>query len=191
MKVRSGRLFVPALVGLSAVVLGWRPDEAPEVTPTPAAAAPSEGWSSTVPARIFAKRLIARDVVAGGRSLLEAAALFRELNRLPPKLPDMPLGYPIVWTQPGPARSAEEQLCWQVISWVRSTQTEEMPGREDVAVRLEAEVQVMLWDPGAIRLPDAQSLTPVRELLDRARGAMTRSQWEAYRGRHAGGGEGR
>src|SRR5262245_54144029 len=43
-------------------------------------------WTATSQLRMFAKNHIARDLIDGRWSLFEAAALFRELDRLHPKI---------------------------------------------------------------------------------------------------------
>jgi hypothetical protein len=173
MKGKFSRLVPLAVAGLLAIVLGWRSDEAMDVTQGAVVSAPAERVSDGVVVRSYAKRQVVRDVVAGRHSLLTAAALFRELDRLPPEPPDLSpealdqlLGLP-----PSPSRSADERRCWQVILWVHSAQTEGLPGREAAATRLEAELWERLLSRGGLRLPDAGSLPPVRELLAQARDA--------------------
>ena len=191
MKGKSGRLTILALAGLWAVVLGRRADEGHELAPTPESEALWQGYPATVPLRSFAKHQIARDVIAGERSLGEAAALFRELNRLAPALPDSSrIEASFFGPQSIGSHSEEELLCWQVITWVRSPWLDGTPGREAAAIRLEAEVRTMLQDGAGIRLPGAGSLVSAQELLARARNALTPSQWQAYLGRGEGAGRG-
>jgi hypothetical protein len=189
MKVKSGHAFLFAYAGLVAVILGRRPGESTDRSPQAAVAPLEEGWPATVPLRLFAKREIAREVIAGERSFLESAALFRELNRLPPRLPNLCPGDPVMGAVRAGSPDDEEQLCGQVISWVRASPTDEVPRREAVVARLEAEFRALLQDQGTIRLPDARSVTPVQDLLARARNALTRAEWEACLGRPDAGGE--
>jgi hypothetical protein len=190
MKGKSGLLFVFAVAWLVALVLGRRPGPANEPAPTPVITTLTQGWPAAIPLRITAKRQIAREVIAGERSLLESAALFRELNRLPPRLPDLCPGDPLMRAVRGASPGGDEELCVQVISWVRSSSPGEMPGRDAAAARLEAEFLALVRDGGAIRLPDAASVTPVQDLIARARNAMTQAEWEACLGRPDGGGAG-
>jgi hypothetical protein len=177
MKVKLSQLVPLAVAGLLAVVLGWRSDEVTDVSQAPVAL-PAEQAPNAAIVRSYAKRQVVHDVVAGRHSLLAAAALFRELDRLPPQAPDLSpeifdqvLGLP-----PAPSRSADERRCWQVIIWVRSAQTEGLSGREATAARLEAELWEGLLSRGGLRLPGAGSLPPVRELLAQARDAYRATQ---------------
>jgi hypothetical protein len=193
MKGKFSRLVPLAVAGLLAAVLAWRSDEAMDVTQAPVVSAPAERVSDAVVVRSYAKRQVVRDIVAGRHSLLTAAALFRELDRLPPEPPDLApesldqlLGLP-----PAPSRSADERRCWQVIIWVRSAQTDGLSGRDAAAARLEAELWERMLSREGLRLPDAGSLPPIRELLAQARDAMAESQRNAGRGRAGGECDGR
>jgi hypothetical protein len=187
MKLKSSRLFLLAPIGLMAVALGRHRDEADEPPlPSPPAAL-GEGWPDSAALRLLAKAQIAREVVAGRRPLLEAAALFGELNRLPPRTPVPSPWYQHVPAQPVPTHSPEEQLCWQVIAYVAATPTDFPRARDAVAARLDAEVRGLLRDRGTIRLPEARSLASAEQLLAQARATMTESQWNAYRGRRTNG----
>jgi hypothetical protein len=116
--------------------------------------------------RVLAKGQLALDVAARRRSLVEAAALFRELDRLPPA-PARP-----AWLDPTlhiPADTEEGRLCRQVVAAVRAELGAE-PDRAAAAVaRLEAAFWEELRRHGEIRLPDPDSLTPVQQLLEQAR----------------------
>jgi hypothetical protein len=137
----------------------------------------------------FAKELIAREVIAGRRSPLEAAALFRELDRLSPRLDElMPPPTGAFRFLNLPELTEEERLCHQVIAWVGSAVAEEPPNR---AAAVLARVEWELWDErgegGAIRLPNPATLEPVQELLARTRAALTNAQQKALPG-HRGAG---
>jgi hypothetical protein len=115
---------------------------------------------------------LAREVAAGQRSLVEAAALFRELNRLSPDVsalttPDFdpsPLSDPV--------HTKEERLCRQVVQWVDTLRLVASPEYADAAVaRLNAEYRE-LRKHGEIRLPDSSSLPSNQTLLEFARKAM-------------------
>src|SRR5262249_30190005 len=85
------------LAGAVAVVCCPRTPDPAEVPPPAEAEVLAERVPETAVLRVNAKKLIAREVVAGRRSLLEAAALFRELNRLPPEptlVPPMDEAFP-------------------------------------------------------------------------------------------------
>src|SRR5262249_53545748 len=74
----------------------------------------------TVVLRNWAREQIAREAAAGRRSLVEAAALFRKLNRLPPEwheLLRLENAY-VGWALSAPVHTEEERLCRQVVQWV-------------------------------------------------------------------------
>jgi hypothetical protein len=167
MTVMLRKLLALTLAGFLAFALLGRPP-GPEAPPPPAGEA--EPLPEIVASRLIAKGQIAEDVAAGRRSLVEAAALFGALNRLPPLAPDPALRE---WYPPPlrvPIRTDEERLCQQVADWVTRRFWEKGPAREaEVVVRLEAEFREERRAHGAIRLPDPSALTPVQELLDAAR----------------------
>jgi hypothetical protein len=168
MRVTRLKLLALTLAGLVAFALLGRPP-GPEAPPPPAGEA--EPSPEIVASRLIAKGQIAEDVAAGRRSLVEAAALFGALNRLPPLAPDPTLRDE--WYPPPlrvPIRTNAERLCRQVADWVTPRLWEKDPAREaEVVARLEAEFREELRAHGAIRLPDPSALTPVQELLDAAR----------------------
>jgi hypothetical protein len=87
---------------------------------------------------------IVRELAAGRRTLLEAAADFRALS-----LGEMPLGRPLHDTYP--ADTEEERLCRWVIAYLR-TSLEDEPGAAELATRLEAELRQHVRQ-GTLRLP--------------------------------------
>jgi hypothetical protein len=139
-----------------------------------------EGYSEVQALRLVAKDRIARDTADGRLALLEAAALFRELNKLPPAPArptrvDSSLGIP--------ADTEEAWLCRQVAAHVRVALRAD-PARAEAAVaRLEAEFFAELRAHGSIRLPDPPPPEPVEELLRQARAGLPEQQ----RGRSARG----
>ena len=169
------------LVGAVAVVCCPRTPDPAEVTPPAETEALAEGVPEAAVLRVNAKKLIAREVAAGRRSLVEAAALFGALNRLPPRSTDLArqdLHHD--WALRVPARTEEERLCRQVVEWVDGLRRSESP--ESVAAtvaRLTAEFREELRRHGAIRLPDPSSLPSAKELLDQARKAMTEVERKA------------
>jgi hypothetical protein len=139
--------------------------------------------SDVVRLRSVAKEQIAREVAGGLRSLVSAAALFRELNRLEPAAPELAIsdGYPSSFRPR--ARTDEERLCRQVVNWVVKLVRRERPEQADaVATRLDAEFLAERQARGAIRLPDSSSLESVEELLKRTEALLTNQQRRAILG---------
>jgi hypothetical protein len=125
-----------------------------------------EGYSEAQALRLVAKDRIARDTADGRVSLLEAAALFRELNRLPPARGKPP---EIVTRVHIPMDTEAGWLCRQVAEHVHVALREEPDRAEAAVARLEAEFRAVSRAAGALRLPDASALPPVRDLLRQAR----------------------
>jgi hypothetical protein len=108
---------------------------------------------------------LAWDVADNRRSLVEAAALFAELDRRRPEAPDLSRLTPYD-TLP----TREERLCRRVIAWVDATlRIAERPTESQAAVARLEQAFRRLQEQGPIRLPDPASLEPVEELLKRAR----------------------
>jgi hypothetical protein len=150
------------------------PDGLPE-PPSPELAAP---WPDVVPLRLVAKLQIARAVADGRRSLWEAAALFRELNRRPPQRGQPP---EIVTHVHIPMDTEAGWLCRQVAEHVHVALHQE-PERAAAAVaRLEAEFFAECRAHGAVRLPDPAALEPVEELLQQARAWIAEQERRAAR----------
>jgi hypothetical protein len=138
-----------------------------------------EAVPEVVALRVLAKGLLARDAAAGRRSLFEAAALFRALDRRPPE-PAQPTGFDP--TLRIPADTEEGRLCRQVLAAVRAELAAE-PDRAAAAVaRLKAEFAQELRARGAVRLPDPSSLESVEGLLRRARATLSEQQRRAILG---------
>src|SRR5262245_21940807 len=156
-------------------------------TPEPAepdAAPEAEVFGALVPEamalRIHVKHQIAREVAAGRRALVEAAALFGALNRLPPESVEPPILDGIDASLRLPKRTDEERLCWLVIAQVKAVLDKEPPDRvAAVVARLEAEFWEELRRHGVLRLPDPSTLPSAHELLERARKAMTEAERKA------------
>jgi hypothetical protein len=138
--------------------------------------------SQLITVRILAKNRISRDVIVGRLSLVEAAALFGALNRLPPQATPLSLadrrGSPLRI----PARTEEERLCRQVVEYVRWALVEEPDRAEDPVARLNAEFKEELDKQGSIHLPDTSALVSAQELLKQARAQLAETQ----RGAHCG-----
>jgi len=167
-------LLTLALAGAAGAVIARR-----AVEPVRADLSPSDAFDKflgepvpeVMSLRILAKRHVAREAAEGARPLVQAAALFRVLNRHPPALapPDHP-------SLNGPTE--EERLCRQVILFVTYWQD---GGREAAAAaaRLEAELHEGLRRHGAVHLPDPAGLPSAEELLEEVRTTMTETERRA------------
>jgi hypothetical protein len=116
--------------------------------------------------RTTAKSRIARDVIAGRLSLLQAAALFGALNEVSPQ--SQSESYRCRFSQD----TDEELLCRQVLGYVGCDLDEEPDRREAAMVRLEADFKEQRKN-GAIRLSEVLGSTPVENLLAQARVELT------------------
>jgi hypothetical protein len=162
----SPRKFLAVALAMALPIAFCRrtpgPDGPPE-PPSPELAAPAP---DIVTLRLVVKGQLAREVADGRRTLWAAAALFRELNRLPPERGQPP---EIVTPVHIPMDTEAGWLCRQVAEHV-SVALQKEPERAAAAVaRLEAEFFAELRAHGAIRLPDPATLEPVEELLQQAR----------------------
>ena len=118
-----------------------------------AAAAPSStlllpGDEASV-RRLQSKAAVARRLVDGELTLLEAAAWFRYINRMTGSAGDVPA--------PGEEAEPEaERYCRQVIRWAETTAAVEISTErsETVVRRLEAELDERLRRDGGVVLPD-------------------------------------
>jgi hypothetical protein len=185
----SARTFLICTVALGlAVTFGRCPSDTVEPPPAtddnPAAAGMLPGWPDIVPLRMLAKDLVAREVLASRLALVEGAALFGELERLPPELGDPPRldGRNDAVRIPG--RTREERLCQHVIAHAVAALRLEPPDRAAAAAeRLTEEFFAELPERGAIRLPDPAALEPVKLLLERAWAELPPERREAFLGR--------
>jgi hypothetical protein len=113
--------------------------------------------------RIQAKDRLVADLVAGRCTLLHAAALFRELDRAQPEV-----RYPQADPEPPlrlPSPTEGEEYCARVIRYARNSLRTSQPAlAQAVTARLVSEFWAGRHEA---RLPDAASLDPVRELLER------------------------
>jgi hypothetical protein len=114
---------------------------------------------------LLAMEQLALDVAHDRRPLVDAAALFAELDRQTPEAPD-PCRLPPYDSLP----TREERLCRRVIAWVdHCLWIAGRPAERQAAVaRLDEELR-RLQEQGPIRLPDPASLEPVEPLLKKAR----------------------
>ena len=119
----------------------------------------------TIRLRIRAKDLLVEELAAGRLTLFAAAALFRELDGMPPMtvyLPDR--DPPIRLVCP----TEDERTCVRVITFARNSLRTAQPGRAEIVTeRLVAEFEAERRLSGTIRLPDPGSLEPVHRLLQR------------------------
>jgi hypothetical protein len=154
-------------VALPAAVCRQAPDTGPLTGPP--VELKLEGWPEAVTLRAAAYEQVARDVADGRRSLLEAAGLFRALNRLPPTVDQPPRDVPPLTI---PIDTEVARLCRQVVAWVPASLHAE-PARAAAAVaQLEAEFFADLRAHGEVRLPDPAVLDPFEALLARAKGVL-------------------
>lgn len=177
MNVSTAKLLSLVLLnlaaGATAVLLSQSASELDGSLQLVASKADREPSVEILALRPLAKCCIAHDVIEGRFSLLEAAALFGALNRIPPHAPNPSL----LDLHPSPlslpARTDEERLCRHVVEYVGWELGKE-PDRAAVAVRrLEAEFTDELCRNGFIQLPDPASLVPVQKLLDEAKVELT------------------
>jgi hypothetical protein len=159
-------VVVPAVV--LTVVLRRRIPEIPVRSPKAGESSAAPGFDVYV-LRIRAKDRIVRDLALGRYSLLEAAALFRELDRVPPEAT-----YP-ARPHPAPALqlvspTEDERYCAAVITYARNALLGSEPERaQALTERLVAEFWAERCGRGEVRLPEVTTREPVRELLERAR----------------------
>ena len=131
-------LALAAAVAVGAAARTRRPD------PPRACSVLVIGPNEAMGARLKAKQAITSDVMAGRRTLLDAATAFQALD---------PDGYPYPEArsaQYGPDCSEEEAYCHMVIAWVRVGAPEGK--RNELSDPLEAELAARLRD-GTLRLP--------------------------------------
>src|SRR5262245_11780999 len=169
--------LILVVFGALIVTFGYSPGPADSGDPAIVdVAAPP--YPEILATRPMAKRLVALDVAAGRCSLLQAAAQFAALNRLPPEQVTPTDFVPLL---PIPVRTAAERLCGEVLFYVRLALIHDPEALAAAERELEAEFQEQLRTRGVIRLPDPSSLEPVENLLARARQrlAAVRRSWQA------------
>jgi hypothetical protein len=121
----------------------------------------------TVRLRILAKILLVEGIASGRVTLFDAAALFRELDGMPPVTV-----YPTKPDPDPPVRlecpTEDERYCLRVITVARNMLRVTQPGRAEIVTeRLVAEFESERCRTGAIRLPDPGSLDLIDGLLKR------------------------
>lgn len=163
MKLPTARFAVLALLSFAAsiaVIVGELSSESEQVLPPSPLKTDRQALVEVVFLRTTAKYQIARNVIAGQLSLVQAAALFGALNQVPPQTAS--------WHFRFPGATDEERLCRQVLEYVH-WELDKAPDRGDaILARFEADLNQELRT-GAIRLPDLLTLVPVEKLLAQAR----------------------
>jgi hypothetical protein len=173
MRVSPHKVLAVALVVALPVAFCRRPPEPDPATQPVIGEAVGESGPEVVGLRALAKGLLARAAAAGRRSLFEAAALFRELDRLPPASA-APAGLDPALRIPVDTEAG--RLCRQVVAAVRAELGDEPDRAEAAVARLEAEFFAELRARGSIRLPDPPPGEPVEELLRQARARAVEHQ---------------
>jgi hypothetical protein len=170
------KLLMLGALSLAATSLTIIFSQYPPATDEPARPRVSEEETQSLPeliaVRIVAKNRLAREVIAHRLSVVQAAALFRALNRLPPEALPPPRSVP--------ACTEEERLCRQVVQYVRA-HVKEPDRAADAVASLNAEFKAELDKQGSIHLPDPTRLLPVQELLKQARVELADTQRGAHR----------
>jgi hypothetical protein len=168
------RLFQLLVLSLAAgsLAIAFDPAEPDSFSAIACSELSQAGLSREALLRSTAKRLISRDVINGRLALRNAAALFRELDQLPPTV-----GYPELGDfgpfLPAAPWSRDEHLCRQVVFYgLEGLADEPEWTNEEAAARLESELKEALSSPDGIRLPNVAALPPLSELLERAAAAV-------------------
>ena len=147
-------LALALALGALAAAASTLPRRPPEPPPAEAEAT-ATAWIETATLRAIAKDRITAEVMAGRLTLLQAAALFGELNRVPPA--------------PRPQSGAEE-LCRQVIAYAEG-EARGGAGETAAAARLQKELEGLLAE-GPLRLPAPSARAEA--LLEQARARLPR-----------------
>jgi hypothetical protein len=182
MRPTPRQLLTLALAAFIVYALARGPAPQPDACAGPANGEGTADWYRMSLLRCTAKDLIARDVVAGRTSLLAAAALFRELNELPPRLNcEVPMRYLCYGlTSQMPGRTPDERLCRQVLLRVEDFLNEERPGCvEHAFAAVTAEYRDALRRHGRVCVPPPRDPGAVDAWLRRAREATRRASREA------------
>jgi hypothetical protein len=176
----SARLLVATLLVacVTALLIRTPPEPSETRASEPGAGALGQPLPEIAFLRRVAKALIARDVIAGRRPAREAAAIFRELDRLSPT-PDEIFPRPTGTTRD----TDDEHYCEQVINWVGGElAADPTDNARAVLARLDAEFRAGRDEHGAVRLPHPSSLESAQELIRRVRAGLSPSQRQALFG---------
>jgi hypothetical protein len=174
MKSRSIQIAVIGVVSVIAFALICRPPTGDGPTPQWVLDEGAVRFPEVMMLRLAAKKILAREFMDGQRSLLSTAALFRDLDQLPPEPPPVPSTDRMTHDIGVPGRTDDERFCRQVIAWLEfpGVPPEQIPA---IVERLEVEFWQELDRHGVIRLPDTPAAGTVQELLDRARQELRES----------------
>ena len=178
MRVSPHKFLAVLLAACPVVVFVRCPAEPDEpVAAAEGAARPNEP-AEAVDLRNLARARLAREAAAGRRPLRVAAALYRELNRLPPPAAPPRLVGPHGPLADLPLETEEALLCRQVVIYAGAVLREEGCDREAEAAeaRLAAEFDAELRARGELRLPDPLPGEPVEDLLRQARARLAEQQ---------------
>jgi len=170
--------YVAALASAGALAgVYWpRAQENPEPDAPPGMLVTNGPMPESMTLRFLAKQHIARDVVAGRMSLIEAATIFRVLNQ-PVDLDALNREGGQFWVLTEPVHTEDERHCRQVVQWVSALGLTDSSEHVAAAVaRLTAEYQEEARRHGQVRLPDRAGGTTAEELLNQARDTMTESE---------------
>jgi hypothetical protein len=167
--MNTARTWVVCLSVFLLVFSAWVvPRLAPVSEPLPAAGEELQGpVLEFIRLRLLAKDLLVKELSSGRLTLFEAAALFRELDAMPPRT--------VYSTSPDPdppirleCPTEEELYCLRVITFAWNALRTPRPGRANILTeRLVAEFEAERCLAGAIRLPDPGSMGSVHGLLQR------------------------
>jgi hypothetical protein len=146
------RWVVPVLAAAALAGVVFRPPPAsphdPVASPVPQEETQGKLW------RLREKEGVARDLVAGRLTLLDAAARFRALDRVPPahrpgRAAELALGLDL------PHAGETDWRCLEVISWAHAVSGKQPPGRERAVIdRFMAEFRAAGGGAGTLRIPD-------------------------------------
>jgi hypothetical protein len=178
MRVSPHKFLAALLAACPAVVFVRCPAGSNDPPAAADGTARSNALAEAVDLRNLARAQLAREAAAGRRPLLEAAALYRELNRLTPRAAPPRFVAPRDPLADLPLETEEALLCRQVVLYADAIFREEGRDQEATAAvaRLAAEFHAELRSHGTIRLPDPPPGEPVEELLRQARARLAEQQ---------------
>jgi hypothetical protein len=149
-------VLLGALFSIAIAYLPHCPPAEPPIGP------PESDVSEWALLRAEVKKRLAADVAAGQRTMLESAALYDALDRLP--------AAPLPLTSKEADLPAPDRAYGQVIQWVEA-HFDGSDGWATVA-RLQSELCQAFEQPGGIRLPDPSSVESIEHLLADARSRL-------------------
>jgi hypothetical protein len=162
------RLVLVSLAVILTVVVGRRATE--RSVRSPEAEFPAREDSAAPGCEVYVLRIRAKDriveaLACGRYSLFEAAALFRELDRVPPEVTYLPFTDPALALQLE-SPTEDERHCVTVITYARNSLQGSDPARAlALTDRLVAEFWAARSGREGVRLPEAPARESIRELL--------------------------